>query len=297
MRVELHQVKKRYGKLDALAGVDLDLPSGARVALIGPNGSGKTTLTRVVAGLVSHAGAVELDGAPADVVRRTRAAELAYVPQIAPQLAAPVAEVLRAVTTLRGMAPARVAEVAAELGLDIAEVAARPFRGLSGGMKQKLLLALALAGRPRLVILDEPTASLDPAARARFAELEREYLAGATVILCSHRLDELRTMVDRVVALADGKVVHDGAADAYVASHAQSVVEILLDPATDPAWPTDRGFTPAAAGWWRRPVGRADKLALVAELAALGAALRDVVVRDHDRLAIGGGGGGAEVTS
>ena len=276
MHVELRAIRKSYGKLDALAGVDLDLPAGSRVALIGPNGSGKTTLIRVIMGLVAHQGTVRKDGGPG---------EIAYVPQVAPQMAASVGELTRTIAGLRGVPARRIAELAAELGLDPAAIADRPFRGLSGGMKQKLLLAFALAARPRLVILDEPTASLDVAARARFVALERELFAGATVILSSHRLDELRAMVGRVVALADGKVEHDGAAADYVRGHTESVIEVLT--ACDGAWLRGRGFAPSAGGWWSRTVGHAEKMRLVPEaLAALGPALRDLVVRDHDRLEV-----------
>jgi ABC-type sulfate/molybdate transport systems ATPase subunit len=153
-------------------------------------------------------------------------------------------------------------------------------------MKQKLLIALALAIRPRLVILDEPTASLDAAARARFVELERELLAGATVVLCSHRLDELRTMVDRVIALEDGRVVHDGGAGAFVVDHTRSVFEVLLHGAAGSELLTARGFTPTAGGWWSRAVDHGEKLALLPEIAGLGPDLRDLVVRDHDRVTV-----------
>jgi ABC-2 type transport system ATP-binding protein len=285
MRVELSGVRKRYGALEALAGVDLDLPTGTRVALIGPNGSGKTTLTRVVMGLVAHAGAVRLDGRAAAVTRAAHAADLAYVPQVAPQMAATVGQLVDTIAAVRRVAPRRITEVAGELGLDVAAVARRPFRGLSGGMKHKLLIALALGVAPRLVILDEPTASLDPAARARFLELERELLAGATVILCSHRLDELRALVDRVVALDEGRVVHDGPAADYVSARTRSLVELLVaDDAA--AWVAARGFAQASGGWWTRSVDHAEKLRLLPELAGLGADLRDLVVRDFDRLSL-----------
>jgi ABC-2 type transport system ATP-binding protein len=286
MRVELSQIRKRYGRVDAVAGVDLDLPTGARVALIGPNGSGKTTLTRVVMGLVAHDGDVRLDGIPARRAGRARAAEIAYVPQVAPQMAATVADLVRTIADVRGMRPRRIAEIAAELGLDVRAIAGRPFRGLSGGMRQKLLIALALGAAPRLVILDEPTASLDAAARARFVQLQHELLAGATVILCSHRLDELRALVDRVVALEDGRIVHDGHSGAYVAAHTDSVIEVLLA-GDGHDWLRARGFAPTAAGWWARTVDQADKLQLVPEaFEALGRGLRDLVVRDRDRLEV-----------
>ena len=285
MRVELTAVRKRYGATVALDGVDLDLRAGSRVALIGPNGSGKTTLTRVLMGLCAHEGAVRLDGQAGAAARAAAAGAIAYVPQIAPQMAVPAGELVRTVAGLRGVPAARIAELCAELGLELARIADRPFRGLSGGMKQKLLIALALGVAPRLVILDEPTASLDAAARARFVSLERELLAGATVVLSSHRLDELRAMVDRVVALEDGKLVHDGAAADFVRRHTGSVIEVLVE--GDAGWLRARGFAPTAGGWWARTVGHADKMMLVpAAVAALGARLRDLVVRDLDRMEV-----------
>jgi len=285
MRVELVSVRKHYGRLAALAGVDLDLPSGSRTALVGPNGSGKTTLTRTIMGLISHDGAVRLDGQPAARARAGLAPHIVYVPQVAPQMAATVGELVRSIGALRGVAADRIARIAAELGLDVAAIAGRPFRGLSGGMKQKLLIALALAGRPRLVILDEPTASLDVAARARFVELERELLGDATVILCSHRLEELRAMVGRVVALEDGHVVHDGSAMDFLRGHTGTMIEVLVD--GDDDWLRQRGFSPTGAGWWTRTVDHADKMRLVPEaVTALGARIRDLVVRDLDRLTL-----------
>jgi ABC-2 type transport system ATP-binding protein len=288
MRVELDTITKRYGKVAALSAVALDLPAGSRVALIGPNGSGKTTLTRVVMGLVAHHGAVRLDGQPAAKVRRGRGDAIAYVPQVAPQMAAPVGDLVEIVAGVRGVAPARITAVAGELGLDVAAVKGRAFRDLSGGMKQKLLIALALGVRPRLVILDEPTASLDAAARAAFLELERDLLAEATVILCSHRLDELRALVDRVVALEEGRVVHDGAATAYVTGHTRSVFEVLLAAGADRAAAVlaDHGFAPTAGGWWSRAVDHDEKLRLLPRIAGLGDGLEDLVVRDLDRLAM-----------
>ncbi|MCA9676623.1 MAG: ATP-binding cassette domain-containing protein, partial [Myxococcales bacterium] len=194
---------------------------------------------------------------------------------------------------VRGLAPRAIVDVAAALGLEVATVKDRAFRGLSGGMKQKLLIALALGARPDLIILDEPTASLDAEARARFVELERELLAGATVILCSHRLDELRAMVHRVVALADGKIVHDGAADAYVTGHTHSIFELLVgDVAANDAaatWLATEGFARTAGGWWSRAVDHDAKMRLLPEaMTVLGPALRDVVVRDLDRVTVAG---------
>jgi ABC-type hemin transport system ATPase subunit len=148
MHLSISDARKSFGRVQALRGVDLDIPSGGRVALVGPNGSGKSTLIRALLGLVECEGRVRLDGRSPWEDRVALARRLAYVPQLAPSLGATVAEVVALVTATRGLSAGAVARVAAELELDVAEVARRPFRNLSGGMKQKLLLALALAARP-----------------------------------------------------------------------------------------------------------------------------------------------------
>ena len=289
MRIELDRVTKRYGKVVALDTVSLDIPAGARVALLGANGSGKTTLTRVMMGLVHHAGEVRLGGAPRTPAS---AARIGYVPQISPPWSAPVHEVIATVAALRGVSPDRVAALAGRLELRVDAVARQPFRSLSGGNRQKLLIALAMAAAPSLAILDEPTASLDAAARQRFFELAADQLERATVVLCSHRLDELRPLVDHIVVLADGRVAWQGAADRYLGEHVASVIELCIADGTDGdvAWLRGHGFTRGAAGWWRRPADAADKLALVpAALTALGARVRDLAVRDAERVAPGAG--------
>jgi ABC-2 type transport system ATP-binding protein len=219
MRVELEQVRKRFGRTEALRGVSLSVPAGRRVALIGPNGSGKSTLLRSLLGLVACEGKVLLDGRAPFEDRVEVARRLAYVPQVAPQLAAPVGDVLALVGMTRGLTHEALASVAARLELDVAAVRARPFRALSGGMKQKLLIALALASRASLLVMDEPTASLDARARERFFQLCEEVAPGTTLVLCSHRLEELRHLADHVVALEEGRVAYDGPAAEFLAGH------------------------------------------------------------------------------
>ncbi|MBL8627726.1 MAG: ABC transporter ATP-binding protein [Myxococcales bacterium] len=286
MQLVLKHVGKRFGATAALTDVDLTIARGAKVALLGPNGSGKTTLTRALMGLIAADGEILIDGTPL-TDRLQIAGRLAYVPQIAPQMAASVDEIVRAIGELRGFPRAAVATIAGDLGLDLAQVGRRAMRALSGGMRQKLLLALALASRPELLILDEPTASLDATARARFFDHFARVAADATVILCSHRLDELRALVDHVVVLAEGRVVHDGPAAAYLADRLAAVIELRYR-GPDPRWLAAAGFVAGHGGWWTKAVAAAEKLALVpAALAALGAGVEDLVIRDSDRLELG----------
>jgi ABC-2 type transport system ATP-binding protein len=216
MRVEVKAAQKRYGKVLALRGVDLTIGQGTRLALVGPNGSGKSTLLRAMLGLIDCEGTVLLEGRSPYDDRVALAKKLAYVPQVAPALGATVGEVIDLVTLTRSLDRQAVEQVARRLGLVIAEVKARPFRNLSGGMKQKLLLAVAFAAKPSLLVLDEPTASLDAATRDRFFELCHELPAEVTLVLCSHRIEELRQLAQEVVELEEGRITFRGTAQEYL---------------------------------------------------------------------------------
>ena len=203
------QVSKRYGKVTALDRVSLAVSPGERVAFVGTNGSGKTTLLRAVLGLVRFEGRVTVAGA--DVSREPEIAlrSLAYIPQIAPPLDAPVGEVARAGAELRGCSLDAIADHARALGLDLGASASKRFRDLSGGMKQKLLAAMALAADAPILACDEPTANLDGDAREAFFDALDRRPAGSVVILCSHRVEEVERLAERVVELRDGRVADD----------------------------------------------------------------------------------------
>jgi ABC-2 type transport system ATP-binding protein len=211
LRIELDDVRKQFRGALALNGVSLEIATGSRVALVGPNGSGKSTLARALMGMLRCEGSVRLDEWDAFRDRAQVAHRTAYVPQAQPQLGATVGEITEAVTRLRGLDPARIRAVADELQLDVDAVAGRPVRVLSGGMKQKLLIALALAAPSSLLVMDEPTASLDARTRETFFRLFEEHLPGATLLLSSHRLEEVGRLVDRVVFLEEGRVTLDAA--------------------------------------------------------------------------------------
>ncbi len=207
--IEVQHVSKKFGPVVALADVSLRLAGGERVAFIGANGSGKTTLLRAILGLIRVDGVVTVRGV--DVAQRPEVAlrSIAYVPQIAPPIEAPVSEVIRAVCALRGIADEPARAMAKTLGLDVERCASTRFRDLSGGMKQKLLAALALAAPAEILVCDEPTANLDPDARAAFIERLGQRPSEHLTILCSHRGEDVAELVDRVIEFRDGKVVRD----------------------------------------------------------------------------------------
>jgi len=295
MRIEARGVTKRYGRVTALSDVSFTLEPRSRIALVGPNGSGKSTLNRILMGLVACEGEVRLDGRCPLRERSALAREMAYVPQIAPHLAAPVDEVVRAIARVRGLDAGAVARAAAALDLTLETVARRPFRSLSGGTKQKLLIALALASGASLLILDEPTGSLDAHARERFFALFEALAPEATLVLCSHRLDEIRPLVDHVLLLDDGRVGYDGPAARFLERCAIATIEAWAEDADADAWLAARGFRRGADGAWRRSVEQAEKMKLLRELAgAEGPRLRNLCARDLEGLDLAAGSAGGQ---
>lgn len=207
--IDVRHVSKSFGPVIALRDVSLHINAGERVAFVGTNGSGKTTLLRAILGLIRVEGIVTVAGV--DVAQRPEVAleTMTYIPQIAPPLEAPVHEVVRAIAALRGIDRARVDRSAKDLGLDLAACAGTRFRDLSGGMKQKLLAALALASSAEVLVCDEPTANLDADARAAFIEKLAVRPKDHVTLLCSHRSEEVEDLVDRVVEFKEGRIVHD----------------------------------------------------------------------------------------
>jgi ABC-2 type transport system ATP-binding protein len=285
VRIELTGVRRAFGKVTALQGITAAVPSGARAALIGHNGSGKSTLLRILLGMVGCEGEVRIDGL-SPFHDRTRLAErLAYVPQVAPRLAVPVRDLVWATAYVRRRDPARVAATARAMHLDLDAIATRSLRDLSGGMRQKLLIALALAVDASLYVLDEPTASLDAEARQDFFRLVAGIPDTATVLLCSHRLEELRQLTTHVLALRDGVLEFSGATEDYLHAAAVSVVDVRLAAHAAASVLADRGFEAGANRWWRRVLPQRQKVALVREIATnLNGSVENVLVRDIETL-------------
>jgi len=207
--IRLERVVKTFRRARVLDGVSLDIGLGERVALIGSNGAGKTTLIRCLLGEYVHDGRVTIDGREPRSERTAVLARVGFVPQLPPPLKMPVGQLIDFAAALCGTPAARVHDIAVRLGLDMAAVASRPFNRLSGGMKQKLLIAIALGRDARLLVMDEPAANLDPAARRIFFELLAERAASTTMLISSHRINEVSSLVNRVVELDMGRVVLD----------------------------------------------------------------------------------------
>jgi len=209
--IESRGLRKRFGALKALDGVDLVVPRGQVTAVIGPNGSGKTTFNKAILGLVRpDSGELLFDGTPVngDPIYRSR---IGYMPQAAKfpeNLCAD--DVIRLVVGIRGEAGRRDEELLEAFHLG--DAMRTPVKLLSGGMRQRINAALAFLFSPELLILDEPTAGLDPvSSRVLKDKILRARDAGRTIIVTSHVLSELEELADRVAFLLEGKVRFAGA--------------------------------------------------------------------------------------
>ncbi len=217
----LSQVSFGYGHGMVLRGVDLTIEAGERVALLGPNGSGKTTLLKLAAGVLRPtAGQVLLDGQSlSGMARRAVARQVAVAPQhFEMPFAFTVGEVVSLgrtpyagfLTSERAADAAAVAQAMAQAG--VTALAQRPFSELSGGERQKVVLALALAQKPELLLLDEPTQHLDLHHQMEMLTLVRQLnqSQGVTVLSALHDLNVAALYFDRLVLLHNGEVVADG---------------------------------------------------------------------------------------
>ncbi|MCW8200332.1 phosphate ABC transporter ATP-binding protein [Verminephrobacter aporrectodeae subsp. tuberculatae] len=207
--VELRQVTLHYGHVQALAGVTLRIAPGERVALVGANGSGKSTLLRLLHGLVgAHAGGLQCDAA----LRQAMLFQRPHMLRTSAQNNVALALWLHG-TRWRD---ARLQALAALQRVELQEVAARNARTLSAGQQQRLALARAWALRPDVLLLDEPTASLDPHAKREVEALLADFAAAAagaaqpvTMVFSSHNLGQVKRLARRVIYMEHGRLVAD----------------------------------------------------------------------------------------
>jgi Cu-processing system ATP-binding protein len=281
-------VRKHYGPIHAVDGVDLDIRSGELFGLIGHNGAGKSTLFKMMLGLIPvTAGEIRIDGAPVTggnfrSVRRT----IGYLPEnvvLYDNLTG--LETLHFFSRLKGAAPSECGAALERVGLSHA--AGRRVREYSKGMRQRLGFAQALLGKPRILFLDEPTSGLDPEAiRGFYAVLRQLRSEGVTMVITSHILAEIQERVDRLAIMSAGKI------------QATGTVQALREQMDLPLWFTVRvapeDFEAVRAALGHLPVGaiearddhvavqcqREVKMAVIEALASLDGRVFDLTVRE-----------------
>lgn len=225
--IRLNAVHFTYPSGFGLARIDLFIERGERVAILGPNGAGKSTLLKLMLGLLHPGeGEISFEG---DVLGRMSRAELARAIAMVPQeLLLPYALTVREVVLLgrtpylhRYRSPAREdleAVQAAMVATDLLPSACRPYNELSGGERQRVILAMALAQQPRLLLLDEPTRSLDLSHQLRILSLIKNLNMkhGLTVVSSMHDLNLSSLYFDRLLLLSSGRIVADGPPDQVI---------------------------------------------------------------------------------
>lgn len=196
---------KSYGRAKAVDDLGFEVGGREAVALWGPNGAGKTTVIKCLLGLLRYDGEIEVDGVDARANGRSVRRRLGYVPQ---ELAfyddMGTLESALFYARLKSVSSDRAEEVLGQVGLH--EHAHKPVGALSGGMKQRLALGLALLADPPILVLDEPTSNLDSEARDHLLDLLLQVKAdGRTVLFTSHRLEEVESLADWVLVMEDGR--------------------------------------------------------------------------------------------
>jgi len=210
MIVDAKNVVKRFMGVNVLDDVSISIDSGEHIAMLGANGAGKSTFVRAILGFYHiESGSIKVNGFDPLKDRVEVLKEIGFIPQLPPPIKLSIEELIKYVTKSSNINKEEIFNQAKRLDLQLSDNLSKPFFKLSGGMKQKLLIAIALSKKSRLLIFDEPTANLDPKGREQFYELLNELDESCSTLFITHRIEELKELIDRVIYLDLGKVVED----------------------------------------------------------------------------------------
>ena len=210
MIIEAKDIAKKFMKEYVLDHINLNIHSGDRVALMGPNGAGKTTLVRAILGFYRlDSGQMSVFGKNPVNSRVEVLSGISFIPQLPPPIKLSIEELLKYVSKSSNIPQEHIFREAERMELNLKANLTKPFFKLSGGMKQKLLIAIALSKKSNLLIFDEPTANLDPKGREQFYDLLNEIDENCSTIYITHRLDEIEPLVNRKIYMELGKIIED----------------------------------------------------------------------------------------
>lgn len=211
--IEIHNLSKSYGEIQALQSASLEIQKGEIVGLLGPNGAGKTTLMKMITGVLEpDSGNAVINGFDIVKDRAKAQAKIGYLPENAPLYPdLSVQDYLIMIAELRQIEPEKQIEAVrdAVLAVNLDQVITRPIGQLSKGMRQRVGLAQAILHKPEILILDEPTVGLDPTQIVEIRQLIKDLAKNSTILFSTHILSEVEALCERVVMIMNGKIKAD----------------------------------------------------------------------------------------
>ena len=208
--IQVKNLTKKFSSHISLDNVNIEFNKNEYIALMGPNGAGKTTLIRSILGYYHpNSGGVLINGLDPIKQRVDVLEHISFVPQLPPPIKLSLNELMQYIEASSNVDKDLIMHYANEVKLDIKENLNKSFFKLSGGMKQKMLIAISLAKKSNIIIYDEPTANLDPKARDDFYRLLKQNEDDKILLFVTHRLDEVKDIVNRQVYMDLGKIISD----------------------------------------------------------------------------------------
>lgn len=211
--IEIHNLSKSYGEIQALQSASLEIQKGEIVGLLGPNGAGKTTLMKMITGVLEpDSGNAVINGFDIVKDRAKAQAKIGYLPENAPLYPdLSVQDYLIMIAELRQIEPEKQIEAVrdAVLAVNLDQVITRPIGQLSKGMRQRVGLAQAILHKPEILILDEPTVGLDPTQIVEIRQLIKDLAKNSTILFSTHILSEVESLCERVIMIMNGKIKAD----------------------------------------------------------------------------------------